>query len=235
MSGFADRRQVLIVEDDADIRELVRVALEREGFEVREAASAREGRRALEGPLPDLVVLDLMLPDVPGLELCRSLRAEEPTRHLPLVILTARAEESDVVLGLELGADDYVTKPFSVRELVSRVRAVLRRASAPAEADAPEAVVRVGDLEVDSVRFEARVAGVPVALTPAEFRLLRVLASHPGQVMSRDRLLDHITEGRSIIIDRNVDVHVRALRKKLGPAGRRIVTVRGVGYKCEEN
>lgn len=225
------RPEILVIEDDPDVANLLQVNLERDGFQVRWAPSAAAGYEEVQRRQPDLLILDLMLPDMPGLELCRRLRQESRTRDLPLVIMTARAEESDVVLGLELGADDYVTKPFSVRELVSRVRAVLRRSRRKADAMDRE-VIRLGDLEIDSARFEVRVEGEPLAFTPAEFRLLRVLASRPGQVMTRDQLLDHITGGESVIIDRNVDVHVRAIRKKLGPAGDRIVTVRGIGYKC---
>ncbi len=226
------RARILVVEDEPDIRELIQHNLSQDGFDVSVAPSAEEGLRRIQARSPDLVILDLMLPGMPGLDLCRRLRQDPKTQHLPLLILTARSEESDVVLGLELGADDYVTKPFSVRELVSRVRAVLRRSNRD-EPPVGDGIVRAGDIEIDSGRFEVRVDGRPLIFTPSEFRLLRALASRPGQVMTRDQLLDYITEGRSVIIDRNVDVHVRSLRKKLGPAGQHLVTVRGVGYKFD--
>ena len=223
---------VLIIEDEADILELVRYNLERDGFRVAGASSGEDGFQAALEKRPCLIILDVMLPGIQGLEVCRLLRGRSETRRIPIIMLTARDSETDVVLGLELGADDYVTKPFSVRELCARVRAVLRRA----RTEAPrftEYLIRLGPLEIDRQRHEVRLEGEKIDLTLAQFRLLSVLSSNPGRVLTRDQLLDHITGGTSFIIDRNVDVHVRSIRKALGTLGNLIVTVRGVGYKCE--
>ena len=179
---------------------------------------------------PDLIVLDLMLPDMSGIEVCKRLRQQDELRNLPIIIATARDSESDVVVGLELGADDYITKPFSVRELSARIRAVLRRAE-PSSSDPSKQIVRAGPLELDPTRHETRIHGQPVELTLAEFRLLSALAGAPGRVFTRDQLLDRITGGQANIIDRNVDVHIRALRRKLGNDAGLIGTVRGIGYK----
>jgi two-component system phosphate regulon response regulator PhoB len=179
-----------------------------------------------------MILLDLMLPGIDGLEVCRRLKAVEETRGISLIILTAKGEEVDVVTGLELGADDYVTKPFSPRELTARVRAVLRRSKLDEE---PEREQReIGDLVVDRVRYEARLAGEPLTLTRAEFRLLWTLVNRPGRVYTRNELAEEITAGESLIIDRNVDVHVSSIRKKLGSSGGLIATIRGVGYKCRD-
>jgi DNA-binding response OmpR family regulator len=172
-----------------------------------------------------------MLPGMEGLEVCRELRRREATSTIPLIMLTAKGDEADIVLGLGLGADDYVTKPFSPKQLIARIRAVLRRGTARPATDTVERIDR-GPLIIDTARHEVRLDGTPVTLTLAEFRILHALAATPDRVFTRDQLLDKITQGKSVIIDRNVDVHVRAIRKKLGRHGDRIVTVRGVGYKC---
>lgn len=219
---------VLIIEDDPDIAELVEYNLGREGFRVLHAPSGEAGLGLALSRRPSLVLLDLMLPGMSGFDVCRQLKRREETRGIPVVMLTAKGEEADVVTGLELGADDYLVKPFRVRELVARVRAVLRRA-----ADEPDRVTR-GPIEIEPSRHEVRVHGAPVELTLAEFRLLHTLVSSPGRVYSRDRLVARITTGDYHISERNVDVHVAALRRKLGDAGKAIVTVRGVGYKLED-
>ncbi len=223
---------ILVIEDEADIRELLQYNLGREGYQVLAVGDGESGLREARRGKPDLIVLDLMLPGMQGLEVCRLLRERPDTRSIPVIVLTAKADESDVILGLELGADDYIGKPFSVKELVARVRAVLRRAS-PASAERRDQTLQVGPIEIDAARHEVRLDGRPVSLTLAEFRLLRSLAAAQGQVMTRDQILDHITDGKTAIIDRNVDVHVRSIRKKLGRAGRAIETVRGVGYRCQ--
>ena len=224
---------VLVVEDDADLVEVVRYNFEREGFRVTSAATGERGLEEASRGRPDLVVLDLMLPGIDGLEICRRLRSSEETRSLPVIMLTAKSEEADVIVGLELGADDYITKPFSPRELMSRARAVLRRAQRSGDGEA-RTRIELGNVTLDITRHEVTVDRNVVPLTRAEFRLLWTLASRPGRVFSRDELVEEITAGESFIITRNVDVHVSAIRKKLGPAGELIATVRGVGYKCRD-
>jgi DNA-binding response OmpR family regulator len=224
--------RVLIVEDEPDIRGLLAFHLEREGYLVSKARNGADALRQIAALPPDLVLLDLMLPEVDGLEVCRRLRREPRTASLPIVMLTAKGEEMDRVLGLELGADDYVVKPFSPKEVVARVRAVLRRVAAPARAD--DSLVS-GRLAIDPARHVVLVAGVPVVLTPKEFDLLRALAEAGGRVLSREFLLDRVWgyAAAGEIESRTVDVHVRRLRMKLGAEGARIVTVKSVGYRLE--
>ncbi len=219
---------IAVVEDEEDIRGLVAASLLKERFRVSEFADGRGFLAALRREKPALVVLDLMLPDADGFALCRSLRADRATASLPVIILTARAEESDRILGLELGADDYVVKPFSPRELGARVKAVLRR-SAP-EAGRTRIDAGAG-LVVDADAREARLDGAGLDLTRAEFSILLLLASRAGWVFSREKILEHLWGDEKSVTDRSVDVHVMHLRAKLGEAGKRIVNVRGVGYK----
>lgn len=228
-----DKDVVLVIEDDPDIVELVAYNLEREGFRVFSAGKGEEGVRAAAERQPSLILLDLMLPGIDGLEVCRRLKARADTDAIPIIMLTAKGEESDVVLGLGLGADDYVTKPFSPRELVARIRAVLRRERSSAEGPLPSRI-DAGPVTIDALRHEVIVGGKPVSLTLAEFKLLSALAASPGRVFTRDQLVEKITGGKSIVIDRNVDVHIRALRKKLRKAADHILTVRGVGYKFKD-
>ncbi len=215
------RRRILLVEDDPKTRETVALYLQREGYEV---ATAEDGVRALDVARevdPHLVVLDLMLPRLDGLQVCRALRENGDTA---IIMVTARSTEEDKLTGLDLGADDYVTKPFSPRELMARVRAVLRRA-------AEEDVVEAGELRLDRLRREVRVRDVPVAVTPTEFRLLDALARAPGRTFTRQELVERALGEDYDGLDRTVDVHVMNLRKKLGEAGKVLVTVFGVGYK----
>jgi two-component system alkaline phosphatase synthesis response regulator PhoP len=228
--------RVLVAEDERDVAELLRYTLAREGFEVILAANGADALREARDSRPDLVLLDLMLPQVNGWELCRRLKQDPATRALPVIMLTARAEEGDKVLGFELGADDYVTKPFSTRELVARVRAVVRR-SRPAETEERRQRIKVGDLVVDRLRFEVTVGGRQVALTPKEFELLATLAAEPGRVFGRDVLLDLVWGRDGFVEPRTVDVHLARLRAKflaarLPEPG--IETVRGVGYRFRE-
>jgi DNA-binding response OmpR family regulator len=225
-------RSILIIEDDKDIVELVRYNLEKERFQVRTTGTGEDGIELARTVLPSLILLDLGLPGVQGLEVCRMLKQQPLTAVIPIVMLTARGEESDVVLGLELGADDYIPKPFKIRELVARVRAVLRRVESGRTEHRRR--VQVGEVVIDTDSHEILIRGEPVEFTLAEFRLLRALASQPGRVLTREQLLTEITEGTAFIIDRNVDVHVRAVRKKLGGLRDMISTVRGVGYKLSE-
>jgi two-component system phosphate regulon response regulator PhoB/two-component system alkaline phosphatase synthesis response regulator PhoP len=223
-------RLVAIVDDEPDIVELVSVQFQKAGFEVQGFGDAEAFLEFLEDRIPDIVLLDLMLPDVDGLEICKTLRSEDRWASIPIIMLTARTAETDKVLGLELGADDYVTKPFSPRELVARVKAVLRRGSGQAETNE----VRVGRLlAIDSDRYEVRVQGRRVELTPTEFRILRFLASNRGRVFSRDQILDHLWGHEKAVVDRTVDVHIRNIREKLGRAAKLIKNVRGIGYKVD--
>ncbi len=227
------KRKVLVVEDEQDIRELVRFHLEQEGYAVREAETGEAGLEQVASEHPALVVLDLMLPGTDGLEVCRRLRAAEATRTLPVIMLTARAEEVDRVLGLELGADDYVTKPFSPRELVARVRAVLRRTHGD-DVPPPHEVFERGRLRIDFDTYEAFIAGEKAPLSLREFELLKFFVQHPYRVYDRLQLLD-LVWGQDVHVEpRTVDVHIRRLRKRIerdDTAPELIVTVRGVGYK----
>ena len=227
--------KILLIEDDSDISELVQYNLEREGFKVFTSADGEEGYNLALQIRPELILLDLMLPSLDGLSLCRKLRAHVDTNEIPIVMLTAKGEESDVVVGLEMGADDYVPKPFSPRELVARIRAVLRRPRAVSIASPTGDSRRtVGPITIDSERHEVFIKEQPLVLTLAEYRLLATLISRPGRVFTREQLLEKITGGETYVIDRNVDVHVRAIRKKMGDDAEFIVTVRGVGYKCRD-
>jgi phosphate regulon transcriptional regulator PhoB len=224
-------QRVLIVEDEPDIRDLLVFHLEREGFQAVTCKSGTDALRLARSSPPDLILLDLMLPEMDGLEVCRRLRQEPATRALPIVMLTARGDEVDRVLGLELGADDYVVKPFSPRELVARIRAVLRRV----HPDAATAASTVGRLTIDPAAHVVTVDGAPVSLTRKEFDLLRALVEARGRVLSREYLLEHVWgyTAAGEIESRTVDVHVRRLRQKLGAEGQRVGTVTGVGYRLE--
>ncbi len=223
--------RVLIVEDEPDISDLLAFHLGREGYQVVRSRNGADALQQVRARPPDLVLLDLMLPGMDGLEVCRRLRRDPSTAALPIVMLTAKGEEIERVLGLELGADDYIVKPFSPKEVVARVRAVLRRSRAPADG----APIAVGKLLVDVARHTVHVDGAPVLLTPKEFDLLRALAEARGRVLSRELLLDRVWgyPAAGEIESRTVDVHVRRLRVKLGDEGCRIVTVKGVGYRLD--
>lgn len=233
--AMADEK-ILVIEDDLDILELVQYNLEREGYQVHAAGDGELGLKQAAELRPELILLDLMLPSLDGLAVCRKLRANPATSNIPIVMLTAKGEESDVVVGLEMGADDYVAKPFSPKELVARIRAVLRRPRAGNTESPPPGDSRrsIGPVALDAERHEAWLRGESLQLTLAEYRLLSALTSRPGRVFTREQLLEKITGGEAYVIDRNVDVHIRAIRKKLGEDADFIVTVRGVGYKCRE-
>jgi DNA-binding response OmpR family regulator len=219
---------VLVVEDEPSIASLVKLYLSREGFEVTCVSDGAGALDAAESIRPSLVLLDVMIPGIDGLEVCRRLRARG---SVPIVMLTAKDQEIDKVLGLELGADDYVTKPFSPRELVARVKAVLRRSGAAP--DEPAEVIRLGAVSIDVARRETRVGEAAVSLTPKEFDLLAFLARNRGIVFSRDRILERVWGYERPVESRTVDAHVRSLRAKLGESSGVVVTVRGVGYKGE--
>ena len=228
------KEKILIVDDEKDIVKLLEYNLKKEGFRT---VTAYDGNEALEKAgreHPDLILLDVMLPEVDGLEVCKQIKKDPATRTVPVIMLTARSQETDKVIGLELGADDYVTKPFGVRELLARVKALLRRTH---EAGAPAAeVMHIGDIVIDNSRIEVSVNKKPLNLTAKEFELLKTLAKAKGRVLSRDYLLDTIWgyDRAAEIQTRTVDVHIRTLRKKLKGAAKHIVTVKQYGYRFEE-
>ena len=226
------RERILVVEDEEDIRELIRYNLAKAGYEVECVESGEAAVSELARRCPDLLVLDLMLPGMDGLTVCRRVREQHATATLPIVMLTARAEESDVVIGLELGADDYLTKPFSPRVLIARIRAVLRRRTAPGR-DEEQSIV-LPNLTIHPGRHQVLVDGKPITLSATEFKLLHYLAGRPGWVFTRDQLIDAVHGQDYPVTDRSVDVHVVALRKKLGDAGDYIETVRGIGYRFKD-
>jgi len=227
----APGKKVLVVEDEEDVVEMLTRAFRRAtGFNVIAATDGATGLRRAREESPALVVLDLMLPKLPGLEVCKILKSDSLTRHIPILMLTAKAEEIDRILGLELGADDYVSKPFSPREIVLRAQAILRRGEAPADAQSFVA----GPITIDGVRHQVSVNGKIVHLTGLEFKLLRTLVQRRGRVQERDRLLSDVWGYESVIDTRTVDTHVRRLREKLGKAGDAIETVRGFGYRLRD-
>jgi two-component system alkaline phosphatase synthesis response regulator PhoP len=224
--------KILIVDDEEDILELLKYNLSREGYKVSCAASGEETLRAVRSQIPDLILLDLMLPGIDGLEVARQLKNDVKTRDVPIVMLTAKGEEADIVTGLELGADDYITKPFSPRVLVARVKAVLRR-KVKESAD-KTSVLHIHDVEIHPGRREVLVNGEPVQLTFTEFGILNFLARRPGWVFTRSQIVDAVRGDDYFVTDRSVDVQIVGLRRKLGPAGTYIETVRGVGYRFRE-
>ena len=229
-----DSSTILLVDDEESVQKLLAFPLEREGFRVLQARDGQEALDRFASEQVDLVVLDVMLPKLDGLEVCKRLRAES---EVPIIMLTARDDELDKVLGLELGADDYITKPFSIREFRSRVRALLRRASVPRSAAAAGEVIAVEELEVDLARRAVAVRGESVRLTYVEFELLRTLAAHPGRVYSRRMLLESLWGDADYREPRTIDVHVRHLREKLerdSAEPQYILTVRGVGYRFRD-
>ncbi len=226
------RKNILVVEDDEAILELVRYNLGKEGYQVECVTTGEEAVDSALAQRPDLMILDLMLPGLDGLEVCKILRADARTAQMPIVMLTARGEEADIVTGLELGADDYVTKPFSPRVLAARVKAVLRRREQQVPGD--RSVVKVGDLIIHPGRHEVMAAGEQVELTHTEFMILHFLARRPGWVFTRYQIVDGVQGSDAIVTDRSVDVHIVALRKKLGDLADYIETVRGVGYRMKD-
>lgn len=227
------RRKILVVDDERDISDIVAFNLRREQYDVLTALDGESALVIAQREQPDLVLLDLMLPGIGGLEVCRRLRADTRTAQIPIVMLTAKGEETDAVVGLSQGADDYVRKPFGVKELMARVAAHLRARSRASEEDLPR-VLRFGELEIDSDRFVASLETDQLPLTTTEFKLLRHLVARKGRVFARDELLDAVRGPDAIVTDRTVDVHVAAVRRKLGRYGRYLLTVRGVGYKFAE-
>lgn len=228
MSAAASSNRILIIEDEQDVLDLLTTTLKKaDGFNVVTATDGASGLRLAREERPALIVLDLMLPKMPGLEVCKALKNDGATKHIPIIMLTAKAEEIDRIVGLEFGADDYVTKPFSPREIVLRIKAIIRRG----KGDVIDEQLTVGPITLDPTRHEVTVNGKPIRLTSVEFKLLSMLMLRRGRVQARDRLLNEVWGYESLIDTRTVDTHVRRLRKKLGKAADGIETVRGFGYR----
>ena len=226
------KEKILVVDDEEDILELVRYNLSKERYRVSSALSGEIALQKAREERPDLILLDLMLPGLDGLTVCRELKRDPLTSSTPIVMLTAKGEEADIVVGLELGADDYIVKPFSPRVLEARIKAVLRRRE---HDDAEDASINIHDLSIYPARHEVLLEGVPITLTSTEFRILHFLARRPGWVFSREKIINAVKGEDYAVTDRSVDVQIVGLRKKLGPAGECIQTVRGVGYKFKES
>jgi two-component system, OmpR family, phosphate regulon response regulator PhoB len=222
-------RKILIIEDETDVADLLTLNLRKAGYRISTAADGAGGLEKARDDKPDLIILDLMLPKMSGLEVCKILKGDTATAQLPILMLTARAEEIDRIVGLEFGADDYVTKPFSPREIVLRIRAILRRGETVDES------LKAGPISIDPVRHKVRVNSKQVHLTSLEFKLLQTLIQRRGRVQDRDRLLNDVWGYESVIDTRTVDTHVRRLREKLGKAGDAIETVRGFGYRLRDD
>ncbi|MFN0207787.1 MAG: response regulator [Planctomycetota bacterium] len=225
MSRFA-----VVVEDERDVADLIRHTLEREGYQVKHFADGALAFASIERDPPDVVVLDLMLPSIDGFEVCKRIRANPRTAQIPILMLTARSEDIDQVAGLEVGADDYITKPFSPRVLVARVRSILRRG---AHSESQSEFIKIGSIQIDSGRHEVKVDGERVTLTITEFKILRFLATRPGRVRPRFEIVEEVS-GDVDVLERTVDAHVTSMRRKLGAGGEFVETVRGVGYRLRD-
>ena len=224
---------IIVVEDEQDILDIITYNLTREGYRVQGATDGARGLELIKRESPDLVMLDIMLPTLDGIEICRRLKSDHSMSETPIIMVSALGEESDVVLGLGLGADDYILKPFKPKELVARVRAVLRRGPLRDESNARSRVVH-GEVTIDIDRHEIIAGNERLDLTATEMRLLHFLACHPGRVFTRDHLITRTIGNNVIVTDRNIDVHIRSIRKKMGPSHDCIETVRGVGYRFSE-
>ncbi|MCK4359978.1 MAG: response regulator [Candidatus Cloacimonetes bacterium] len=222
---------IAIVDDEPDIVELIAHHLKKENYKVKEFYDGESLLSYLKTNLPDLIILDLMLPEIDGLEICRILKRDERTASIPIIMLTAKGTETDKVVGLELGADDYIVKPFSPRELIARVKAVLRRIEAKPH---KTKIIKRNDLIIDLLKYKVTIKGKEINLTTTEFKLLSILAERPGWVFSRNKLLDKLWGEDKIVLDRTIDVHITQLRKKLGEYSKLIKSVRGIGYKFGE-
>jgi len=224
------KRKILIIEDDRDIVEMLDYNLKEEGYETISALNGEEGIALAGKERPDLIILDIMLPIIDGFEVCRILKNDDRVAHIPIIILSAKSQETDKVVGLELGADDYVTKPFSPRELIARTRAILRRR----KGEHAGSRIQRGQITIDRTRHKVTVGGKEISLTSTEFKLLEFMARRPGAVFSRARILDAVAGQDTIVCDRTVDAHIKSLRHKLGPAEDYIETIRGAGYRFKE-
>ncbi|MFA4992195.1 MAG: response regulator transcription factor [Candidatus Omnitrophota bacterium] len=228
-------RLIAIVDDDPDVINAVGSSLRSEGFRVKGFSCGEDLFKFLDKERPDLILLDVVLPDVNGLDICRSLKNKEKFSSIPVIMLSGKGREADKVFGLDAGSDDYVVKPYSIDEIKARIRAVLRRGG-PAAAGRKEKKIRVGNMiAIDPERYEVTVEGEKVCLTPAEFRILECLSSRKGQVFTRSRILEFLWGEDKVVVERTIDVHIRHLRKKLGKAEKFIKNIRGIGYKIEED
>ncbi|KAF0119198.1 MAG: response regulator with CheY-like receiver domain and winged-helix DNA-binding domain [bacterium] len=225
------KKKILVVDDERDILELLKYNLEKEGYQVFKVTTGEEAIEVVKRELPDLIILDLMLPAMDGLEVCKILKQDMRTGSIPIIMLTAKGEESDIIVGLKLGADDYITKPFSIKVLIARVKTALRIIE---DKKSPKEIIQIENLTIDIPKHKVMLKGKPLELTATEFNLLKCLASNPGRVFTRDQLLSRAWKEETFIIDRTVDVHIRRLRKKLKAAAGLIDTVRGIGYKFKE-
>jgi len=226
-------KKILIIEDETDIVEFVTFNLIRDGFDVISAKTGEEGLKKALTEMPDLILLDIMLPGLNGLDVCRALKNKEQTHHIPIVMLTARNEDVDIITGLEIGATDYVTKPFSPKVLIARLRAILRHDDENIKNDTARIIFR--DITIDQGKHTVSVKDNPIQLTLTEFQILLVLIRRPGWVFSRTQMIDELREGHQVITDRAIDVQIANLRKKLGSCGDYVETVRGIGYRMVEN
>lgn len=224
--------KLLIVEDEADIRELISFNLEMSGYEVEKARDGEEGLSLAKAKEFDLIILDLMLPGMDGIKVCSQLRKDPSTAHIPVIMLTARSEDEDIVNGLESGADDYITKPFSPRVLIARVKAALRHSSSEVREEESN-IISIHDIHIDTARHETHLAGEPINLSATEFAILRFLAKNPGWVFSRNQIIDSVKGEDYPVTARSVDVQILGIRKKLGDRGNVIETVRGIGYRMK--
>ncbi|MDN3512977.1 MAG: response regulator [Candidatus Brocadia sp.] len=225
------KEKILVVDDEQDLVKLIRYHLGKEGYKVLSAYDGEDALFLTRKERPELVILDLMLPGMDGLEVCKKLKADQELAQIAIIMLTAKEEEADITMGLKLGADDYMTKPFSPKELVARVQAVLRRTQSTATT---KDYIEIDDLTIDLPKHEVAIKNETIPLTLTEFKLLHQLAGKPGRVFTRDQLLDAISGSETFVIDRTIDVHIAALRKKLKTFANRIITIRGIGYKFRE-
>jgi len=225
------KEKILVVDDEQDLVKLVHYHLEKEGYKVLSAFNGEDALFLIRKERPELIVLDLMLPGIDGLEICKKLKADRAFAHIAIIMLTAKGEEADIIMGLKLGADDYMTKPFSPKELVARIQAVLRRMQS---ASATKDYIKIDDLAIDLSKHEVTIKDESIPLTLTEFKILYQLANKPGRIFTRDQLLDEISGSEAIVTDRTIDVHIASLRKKLKDFSSHIITIRGIGYKFRE-
>jgi len=227
-----NNKHILVIEDEADIQELIKFNLTKEGYKVSGYLSGEDGLNAVRQLKPDLILLDLMLTGIDGLEICRQLKKDGKTENIPIIMITAKSEESDIVIGLEMGADDYIAKPFSPKVLTARIRSLFRRIRAKEITN--QSIIKHDNIVINPGKYEVLINGRPVSLTLTEFQILHQLAKKPGWVFTRDQLIDLIRGGEIVITDRSIDVQIVGLRKKLGNSGKLIETVRGIGYRFKE-